>query len=195
MERLYKDTATVQAFLMVVLFVSAGLPWRYNRNAFEAAGQGSTGMLVATLHFGMPLVAAAITFSRLLRGRVPEKASFWLVASQEILKSFAALLAAFALVQRGRFQAEVGAAVAGIVLLVGLSAAALVRGARREGWARWVHLLAMMTPWHVFVAVALTLEMGGKHPEKGPWLYLFSAASLLPLMAWALWPRKAEAAA
>lgn len=190
-ERLFRDTAAVQSLVMLALFVSAGLPWRYGRNIFEELGRNTTSGILATLHFGMPLVAAAITLSRLLRGRVPQRGSFWLLASQEIFKTLAAVLAAFALISKmHRHRPEEMFAIGGIFLLAGLVAVALVRGARREGWERWAHLLAMMTPWHLFASAGLLAEMGSKHPEKGPWMYLFCAATLLPLMLWTLWPRR-----
>ena len=120
-------------------------------------------------------------------GIEPETPAY--AAFQELLKAIAAILALIALFFRMSFSPETLAAFAGIVLLVIVQLVALLRGSRREGWERWAHLLAAMTPWHLFVAGALFLEQGNHHPLPGPQLYFFSVAALLPLMVWALWPR------
>lgn len=188
-ERGYRDTALIQSMLLIALFFSATLPWFGRRNVFHELDDHPLNAFVVMLHFGMPLIAGAITAARLLRGRTPQRASFWMMTFQELLKAIAAILALIALLIRMSFSPETLAAFAGIVLLVIVQLVALLRGSRREGWERWAHLLAAMTPWHLFVAGALFLEQGNHHPLPGPQLYFFSVAALLPLMVWALWPR------
>lgn len=186
-----RDTSVVLSLLLVGLFASGSLPWNGRHNAFHELGDHAGSAALALLHFGVPLVAAAITFSRLLRGRVPQRASFWMMVFPELLKAIAALLAVAALVFRAG-EKEALIAAAGILLLLLLLGSALWKGKNREGWSRWVHLLAAMVPWHAFVAVALFLEQGRRQPLPGPWVYMFTAAAALPLMGWVLWPRKTQ---
>ena len=188
-----RDAALAFVVPLVLLFSSAGLPWYGRRSAFEEAGDRPGSAALVVLHFGMPLVAAAISLSRALRGREPRGPSFWLMTFQELLKAVAALLALVALGMRGRFDDERALALGGILLLLGLQGVALVRAWRREGWERWSHLLAAMVPWHVFVGVLFFLEQGRRHPLPGPWLYLLAVGALVPLYGWVLWPRRAAA--
>jgi hypothetical protein len=168
-ERLARDTALVQSLLLVALFTSSLLPWYRGRNAFHELGEHPVSAIVAVLHFGVPLIGGTITFARLLRGRVPQRASFWMLAFPELLKAIAVSLAMLSYLYRMSIDGERIFGLFGAALLVGTQLVAIRKGSRREGWDRWVHLLAAMAPWQ---------------------LYLFTSAALLPLLLWTLWPRK-----
>lgn len=189
-EARYRDASLALSLAFLGLFGSSGLPWFGRRSALEGLDNRPGNIALVVLHFGMPLVAAAITLSRSIRGREPQRPSFLLLTFQELLKAFAGLFALFALTRRFSFGTEQIIAVSAVLSMVSLQAFALIRGSRREGWARWAHLLAAMVPWHLFVAGALLIEHGSKHPLPGPWAYFFSVAALLPLMIWVLWPRR-----
>ncbi len=191
-EPTYRDTALVQSLLLVALFTSSLLPWYRGHNAFHELGEHPVSATVAVLHFGVPLIGGTITFARLLRGRVPQPASFWMLAFPELLKAIAVSLAVLSYVSRMSLDGERMVGLLGVTLLVVTQITALRKGFRREGWARWAHLLAAMAPWHLFVATALYLEQGSRHPLPGPRLYLFTSAALLPLLLWTLWPRKSK---
>jgi hypothetical protein len=193
-EQPYRDTAQVQSLLLVALFTSSLLPWYRGHNAFHELGEHPVSAVVAVLHFGVPLIGGTITFARLLRGRVPQRASFWMLAFPELLKAMAVSLAMLFYVFRMSLNGERMVGLLGVILLVVTQLVALRRGSRQEGWARWAHLLAAMAPWHLFVGTALFLEQGSRHPLPGPQLYLFTSAALLPLLLWTLWPRNASAA-
>lgn len=188
-ERSSEQAAIALSVVLLGIFFSANLPWIGHQNALQALENRPGSSLIALLHFGMPLVAAAITISRRMRGRIPQRASFWMMAFPELAKALAALIALATLVLRGDSKAAAIAS-AGLLLLFALLLTALWRGRVREGWSRWAHLLAAMVPWHAFVAVALLLERGGSSLLLGPKLYLAATMLAFPLMGWVLWPRR-----
>ncbi|MCS6902161.1 MAG: hypothetical protein NZX77_20650 [Polyangiaceae bacterium] len=189
-ERVAQDTALVQSLLWVILFTSALLPWYQQRNAFHELGEHPVQAIVALLHFGVPLMGSTITFARRLQGRVPQRTSFWMLAVPEMLKAAAASLAILSYLYHTSFPMEQWIGLLGAAVLVGVQLVAIRRGSQREGWDRWAHLLAAMAPWHLLVGTMLFLEQGSRHLLPGPWLYLFTAAALLPLLPWTLWPRR-----
>jgi hypothetical protein len=81
--------------------------------------------------------------------------------------------------------------------LLALAALLLIlRGFRRKGWERWGQLVAGVWVWHLVLALLMALEATGfSSPALGPWLFLFALGAVAPIVGWALWPRRVEAAA
>jgi hypothetical protein len=70
----------------------------------------------------------------------------------------------------------------------------LVRGFRRAGWERWAQLVAGMWLGHGAIALLFTFANGSPfaEPSAAGWILLFAMGVLLPIVGWALWPRKGE---
>lgn len=184
-ERIARLTALTQAVFFLGLFLSAALPWSGGRSAYDAGSHG-LGMVVILLHFGAPMLASVITLLRALRGRVPGRGSFALLAFSEVLKAILALLASVAMLARGRVREELLLALGGSVVLVVLVGVLLLRARRSEGWERWVNTLAAMTPWHLLLGGAMLVGFGDRPVERGPWVYLICVSALAPLLVWVL---------
>jgi hypothetical protein len=189
-EEIHRQAAIAASAPLMLLCAPFFAPIGPEESILQAAWREPAVLAIAGLVMLWPFGLGAVSLWRGLRRRAPGKVGFGVPAVVEVLATGGlSLLIVLLMADERRIREQ---PLVWLGALAGVAAVYLTaRGFRRDGWTRWVQLLA--GAWLFYVQGALLLAGAGapffSWPELGAWLFLFALSALAPLFAWALWPR------
>ena len=189
-ERALREATWPLSIGLFVLGLSSALPWERQRSLVEMAlrEKGLAPLLVGSV-ISLPLFLGARGFVAALARTAPGKLAFWPIAVLIFLIGGglvfgASMVTLFAPHSHEKLPPE-GFVVVGLAVFIAL---AIVRAARRDGFARWSHLQAAAAALAAQLVAIMRVSGESDFTQlAGPRLMVGTSVALLPVALWVLW--------
>ena len=193
-ERIACLLSVLSSVPLLVLTATIFLPMEAHQKPLSAALHGDPQDLVAVAYYLVPLVLSAAGVACAARRRAPGAALFHAAGVLVLLVAGGVL---FLLVIATGDTATGHTGVRPWLTLLPLAGIWLfLRAQHREGWDRWLRLVAAFAATMLAVALLLTTRLSSfDRPALGAALFMGSAGMLAPVLVWTTWPTELVAAA